>query len=96
MTAAANLALRTVSLGTHRSSLRLERAVWAALDAACKRERMTVSEFVRQHGEGRSEGTRTSAVRCAVLDYWRAAATEAGHAAAGHGSMPCGRGRDAP
>ena len=67
---------------------RLEPEVWSALRQICQRERVDLSGLVqRVEGEG-SPGSRTSAVRVFALEYFQAAATEEGHAAAGHGATP--------
>lgn len=78
---------RNVTATQGRTSLRLEPELWDALGEVCQRERLTLGELVRQV-EARAGNTgRTSAVRVFTLDYFRAAATEAGHRAAGHGTL---------
>ena len=64
--------------------MRLEPELWEALGEICRRERWSLSELVRQVDLA---GSRTSSVRIYALSYFRAAATEAGHRAAGHGSL---------
>ncbi len=80
------LAIRTVSVASGRTTMRLEPELWAALEEICRRERVSLSELVRRVDS--AEG-RTSAVRIHALTYFRAAATEAGHYAAGHDSRRC-------
>ena len=63
--------------------MRLEPELWHALNEICRRERLTLSELVRRVHAG---GNRSSSVRIYTLAYFRAAATEAGHEGAGHGS----------
>ena len=46
-----------------------------------------MSSLVRKVEQRGHAGGRTSAVRVFVLSYFRDAATEAGHAAAGHGTL---------
>lgn len=72
-----------------RSSMRLEPEVWSAITEICHRQGVTLAQFVQQVEGAHSmdEGTLSSAVRVAVLEYYRAAATEAGHTAAGHGPL---------
>lgn len=77
------LAIRTVNLSSGRTTMRLEPEFWDALNEICQRERMSLSELVRNID---GEGSRTSAVRVHALAYFRTAATAAGHASAGHGS----------
>ena len=63
--------------------MRLEPELWEALGEICRRERWTLSELVRRVD---LLGSRTSAVRVYALTYFRMAATEEGHRAAGHGA----------
>jgi predicted DNA-binding ribbon-helix-helix protein len=72
--------------------MRLEPELWDALHEICERERLTLGEVVRRIEKRGHPGGRTSAVRVHVLDYFRAAATEAGHRAAGHGTAGNGAG----
>lgn len=67
--------------------MRLEPELWDALSEICEREAQDMSALVRQVEAAGHIGGRTSAVRVYIQNYFRAAATEAGHAAAGHGSM---------
>ncbi len=76
---------RNVVTGTGRTSMRLEPELWDALGEICQREGQDLHEVIRGIDSGRSMGGRTSAVRVYVLQYFRVAATEAGHAASGHG-----------
>ena len=78
---------RNIIAARGRSSMRLEPEIWDALQEICKREKVALGDLV-QRVEGRTgEGGRTSAIRVYAFDYFRAAATEDGHAAAGHGRM---------
>lgn len=75
---------RNIMAGRGRTSMRLEPELWDALREICAREEITLGELVRTI-EGSSAGGRTSHVRVFVLNYFRTAATEAGHLSAGHG-----------
>jgi predicted DNA-binding ribbon-helix-helix protein len=68
--------------------MRLEPELWDALLEICEREGEDLSTVVRRVESSGHSGGRTSAVRVFVLDYFRAAASEAGHLAAGHGPPP--------
>lgn len=81
------LVSRNVRADEGRTSMRLEPELWDALEEMCRRERVAVRDVVRRVGAKARHGGRTSAVRVEVLDYFRAAATEEGHRAAGHGSL---------
>lgn len=77
------LLVRTLCVASGRTTMRLEPELWDALDEICRRERLTLGELVRRI---HVRGNRTSSVRTYALVYFRAAATEAGHHDAGHGS----------
>ena len=79
---------RNVTANRGRTSMRLEPELWEALQEICERERVTLGEVVRRIEKRGHPGGRTSAVRVHVLEYFRSAATELGHRAAGHGGMP--------
>jgi len=67
--------------------MRLEPELWDALLDICRREAIDAGELVRKVERQGHAGGRTSAVRVFVLSYYRDAATEAGHLAAGHGAL---------
>lgn len=81
------LVSRNVKGDQGRTSMRLEPELWSALEEMCRREHVAIRDMVRRIGANARPGGRTSAVRVEVLDYFRAAATEEGHRAAGHGSL---------
>jgi predicted DNA-binding ribbon-helix-helix protein len=78
---------RNVVAGRGRTSMRLEPELWDALAEICRRERQDVNRLVRQIEAIGHSGGRTSAVRVFVLQYFRDAASEAGHEAVGHGAL---------
>lgn len=80
------LVSRTIAAPRGRTSMRLEPEFWDALDEICRRENITPGVLIRLIEQRRDHGSRTSAVRVFILLYFRAAATEAGHRAARHGS----------
>jgi predicted DNA-binding ribbon-helix-helix protein len=82
------LVSRNVKGDQGRTSMRLEPELWDALEEMCRRESIALREMVRRIGVTAQNGGRTSAVRVRVVNYFRAAATEEGHRAAGHGSLP--------
>jgi predicted DNA-binding ribbon-helix-helix protein len=79
---------RNVTASRGRTSMRLEPELWDALQEICERERLTMGEVVRRIEKRGHPGGRTSAVRVHVLEYFRLAATDQGHRAAGHGVLP--------
>lgn len=76
---------RNVTAAGGRTSMRLEPEIWDALAEICRREGCDLRGLIRRIDKETLQGGRTSAVRVFVLQYFRAAATEEGHAAAGHG-----------
>lgn len=76
---------RNVRLRGLRTSLRLEPAMWDALEEICRRESCSINEICSLIDEQRHGSTRTAALRAFILYYFRAAATENGHRRAGHG-----------
>jgi predicted DNA-binding ribbon-helix-helix protein len=72
-----------------RTSLNIEPAVWNALLDICRRERLTIHELCTVIVEaGPNANSLSSALRIFALNYYRSAATEQGHAHAGHGRHP--------
>jgi predicted DNA-binding ribbon-helix-helix protein len=76
---------RNVTATSGRTSMRLEPELWSALEEICHRENVTLAEAVQRIEASENGGGRTSAVRVHIVRYYRAAATEIGHLAAGHG-----------
>ena len=76
---------RNVTSLRGRTSMRLEPELWDALEEICEREHMSLAEVIKEIERLGHPGGRTSAVRVHVLTYYRRAATDAGHRAAGHG-----------
>ena len=75
------LVSRNITLQDRRTSMRLEPAMWDALDEICRREVCTMVDRQRR------ESKLTAAIRVFVMAYYRAASTDAGHAGAGHGPL---------
>jgi predicted DNA-binding ribbon-helix-helix protein len=67
--------------------MRLEPELWDALSEICEREAQDMSTLVRHVEAAGHAGGRTSAIRVFILNYYRSAATEPGHAGAGHGPI---------
>lgn len=78
---------RNVTVGGHRTSLRLEQDVWDALEEICARETLNVHELCTHIEKQRDVSSRTASVRAYVLSYFRAAASDTGHIRAGHGTL---------
>lgn len=85
--AASTLVTHNVRIGQRRTSLRLEPAMWDALDEICQREGMTRHQLCTAIDTRRRASTLTATIRVFIVNYYRAAATEYGHADAGHGAL---------
>jgi predicted DNA-binding ribbon-helix-helix protein len=82
------LVSRNVTVSGRRTSMRLEAAMWDALHAICRREGRSLHEMCSLINEQRQESSLTAAIRVFIMLYFRAAATDDGHARAGHGARP--------
>ncbi len=78
---------RNVQVARARTSIRLEPELWDGLKEVCQRERWTESRAIEAAQTANPSAPRTSAIRCFILEYFRAASTEAGHVAANHGRV---------
>ncbi len=61
--------------------------MWDALTEIATREDMTIHEVCAKIDQSRSESSLTAGIRVYIVTYFRAAATDTGHAAAGHGKL---------
>ncbi len=93
VTDASTLINRNVTIGRRRTSLRLEPAMWDALEEICRREEMSQHEICATIDERRRASSLTAAIRVFIVNYFRAAATEEGHASTGHGALYKARAR---
>jgi predicted DNA-binding ribbon-helix-helix protein len=78
---------RNITLKGHRTSMRLEPAMWDALIDICRREKLNLHQLCSIVVDHKGEDTSfTAAVRVFAMSYFRASSTEDGHRQAGHGS----------
>lgn len=61
--------------------------MWDALAEICRREDLTVHDLCGLIDERRRASSLTAAIRVFIVNYFRAAATEDGHASIGHGTL---------
>lgn len=66
---------RSLSIAGHRTSIALEPEFWAALEAMAAEKSQTLTGLVRQIDENRQTANLSSAVRLAVLRWYRDKAT---------------------
>lgn len=77
---------RNLLIGGRRTSARLEPDMWAALFDIPRREGRSIHDICTLIGERKPRTcSLTAAIRVFITAYFRAAATEEGHARAGHG-----------
>lgn len=80
------LVSRNVTIGSHRTSIRLEPDMWNGLREICRREHVTMHDIATVVSVRKAANTSlTAAIRVFVMAYFRMAATEEGHSNAGHG-----------
>lgn len=80
------LVSRNVTIGSHRTSIRLEPDMWNGLREICRREHVTMHDIATIVSVRKAANTSlTAAIRVFVMAYFRMAATEEGHSNAGHG-----------
>ena len=78
---------RNVTIAGHRTSLRLQREMWEAIDEICQRERVSIHELCTRIARGKKSRSLTAEVRVFTVGYFRAAAIDEGHVRAGHGAL---------
>lgn len=83
------LVSKNVTVDGRRTSVRLEPAMWNSLSEICRRERVSVHMICSAITEHKPQNTSlTAAIRVFIVSYFRAAATDEGHAKSGHGQGP--------
>ncbi len=85
-----SLVNRNIVVNGHRTSARLEPAMWDALAEIARREGKTVHDVCTHAARWCYQSTLTAGLRVYILSYFREAATSEGHAMAGHGVARCG------
>ncbi|MBV8892919.1 MAG: ribbon-helix-helix domain-containing protein [Acidobacteria bacterium] len=79
---------RNIYIRNRRTGMRLDDVTWTALREVALREGITPQQlFARIDSRRPADLSFTVAVRQYLLQYFRAAATEDGHAEAGHGMI---------
>jgi predicted DNA-binding ribbon-helix-helix protein len=80
------LVSRNLLVSGRRTSARLEPDMWVALFDVARREGRSIHEICSLINESKPQDcSLTAAIRVFITAYFRAAATEEGHARAGHG-----------
>lgn len=95
---ALGLVSRNVTIKGKRTSIRLERQMWGALHDIAYRERCTIHDICSLVASNKEKNlSLTANIRIFLMIYYKAAATEEGHAKSGHGNFMkmMNRGREA-
>lgn len=64
---------RVMTINGRRTSVRLEKGFWEALNDVAERRKMSVTQLVSEVDEGRGNGPLTGALRVAAVSYFREA-----------------------
>lgn len=65
---------RNITMGRHRTSVRMATFYWDALDDICKREEVSWQEICSHINDRRCDSTLTDAIRLFIMSYFRCAA----------------------
>lgn len=72
--ARSSLVIHNVVVAGRRTSVRLEPAMWEALNDIARRRRLTIHQLVTSIDRERTASTLTAAIRVFIVDYYRSAA----------------------
>lgn len=72
----AQMQTRNIMIADRRTTIRLETAMWDALDQLCEKEGMTRHILCTRIDGIRGSANRAQAVRAAVINYFRLAAAQ--------------------
>ncbi len=70
------LQIRNVRVQGRRTSLRLETAMWEALEEITERENITLANLLTEVASGQNESSFTASVRVFALCYFRGLAAQ--------------------
>jgi predicted DNA-binding ribbon-helix-helix protein len=73
-----SLVIHNVVVGGHRTSVRLEPAMWVALHDIARHLQVTIHDLVTEIERSRTASSLTAAIRVYIVDFYRAAAFLAG------------------
>src|SRR5580765_6934454 len=73
-----SLVIHNIVVGRHRTSVRLEPVMWAALQDISHRLQVTMHALVTDIDRERTASSLTAAIRVFIVDFYRALALSAG------------------
>jgi predicted DNA-binding ribbon-helix-helix protein len=83
-----SLVIRNIVVAGHRTSVRLEQAMWEALLEIARRQQTNINQLVTEIDRQRDASSLTAAIRVYIVDFFRSAAAQAGHAATLERALP--------
>jgi predicted DNA-binding ribbon-helix-helix protein len=83
-----SLVIRNIVVAGHRTSVRLEPAMWEALLEIARRQQTNINQLVTEIDRQRDASSLTAAIRVYIVDFFRSAAAQAGHAATLERALP--------
>ena len=80
------LVCKNIVIEGRRTSVRLDPIMWSSLSEICKRQNASIHHICTAIAQQKlEEMSLSNAIRVFIVSYFRAAATEEGHAKCGHG-----------
>jgi predicted DNA-binding ribbon-helix-helix protein len=76
--APSSLVIRNIVVAGHRTSVRLEPAMWEALREIARQRATTVNDLVTEIDRSREASSLTAAIRVYIVGFYRSAAAQAG------------------
>ena len=62
---------RSIKIGQRRTSIRMEREFWDALDGIRESRELTMQQVLNQATDGDSDANRTASIKTWILAYYR-------------------------
>ena len=76
-----SLVIRNIVVAGHRTSVRLEPAMWEALLEIARLQQTNINQLVTEIDRQRDASSLTAAIRVYIVDFYRSAAAHADRAA---------------
>ena len=82
------VSVKNITVNGKRTSIRLENLMWDSFHEIAAREKLTIHQLATEISNRTSDDTSlTASIRLFIMLYFKAAATNRGHALAGHGTL---------
>ena len=83
-----SLVIRNIVVAGHRTSVRLEPAMWEALLEIARLQQTNINQLVTEIDRQRQASSLTAAIRVYIVDFYRRAATPVGAEPAAVAPLP--------